>query len=170
MADYYIHWSVALKLSTEADQQEEETAWLEEALEVPEELFEASVDEVTEHFANLGIDISGIDILDDWPGFEWEFCLDEGHEEEPHLWSYCSDNGNLDVLFAIVQGFLSKFRPDDTFSVEWSYTCSKPRLDAYGGGAALVTATDIHTINTGEWLESKRKELAATLGGAGGAG
>jgi len=37
-------------------------------------------------------------------------------------------------------------------ALEWSHDCSKPRVDAFGGGAALITARKIKTINTGEWL------------------
>jgi hypothetical protein len=35
---------------------------------------------------------------------------------------------------------------------EWSHDCSKPRVDAYGGGAAIITAKRIKTMSTCEWL------------------
>jgi hypothetical protein len=38
---------------------------------------------------------------------------------------------------------------------EWSHDCSKPRADAYGGGAALITAKNIKTMNTSDWLQEQ---------------
>jgi len=35
---------------------------------------------------------------------------------------------------------------------EWSNDCSKPRVDAYGGGAVIITARKIKSMSTTEWL------------------
>jgi len=38
---------------------------------------------------------------------------------------------------------------------EWSHDCSKPRVDAYGGGAAVITAQEIKTMSTAAWLNQQ---------------
>ena len=43
--------------------------------------------------------------------------------------------------------------------LEWSNDCSKPRVDAFGGGAAFITARKIKSINTGEWLHRQISRL-----------
>jgi hypothetical protein len=48
---------------------------------------------------------------------------------------------------------LQKFAFAGGAAFEWSHDCSKPRTDAYGGGAAFVTANEIETFTTSEWLQ-----------------
>lgn len=55
-------------------------------------------------------------------------------------------------------------RLNETVGFEWADTCSKPRLDAFGGGAMFVTATEIRGMHTSRWLaeqESKGQEQQA---------
>ena len=77
---------------------------------------------------------------------DWTFEL-EGVAEG--LWLH-SDSGGIDAACAFVQHLLQKFNPSACVTFEWSHDCSKPRFDAYGGGAAIVTASEIKTINTAD--------------------
>ena len=55
---------------------------------------------------------------------------------------------------------LQKFKFAEGVMFEWSHDCSKPRTDAFGGGAAFVTTDQIKTFTTSEWLQQvigKRK-------------
>ena len=47
---------------------------------------------------------------------------------------------------------LRTYDPTGRVTFEWAFDCSKPRTDAYGGGAAIITARRIKTMNTSEWL------------------
>jgi hypothetical protein len=85
------------------------------------------------------------DETEDW-SFELEDC-------EDGLWLH-SDSGGIDAVCAFVQHLLQQFNPVPCVSFEWSHDCSKPRIDAYGGGAAIITATEIKTINTADWINS----------------
>jgi hypothetical protein len=85
------------------------------------------------------------DDLEDW-NFETE-AMDEG------IWLH-SGSGGIDAVCAFIQHLLQKFNPAPFVAFEWSHDCSKPRTDAYGGGAAFITATDIKTMNTSDWLRS----------------
>ena len=80
---------------------------------------------------------------------DWQFDT----EPESHgIWLH-SQYGGIDAVCAFIQHLLQKFNPHGCVTFEWSHDCSKPCVDAYGGGAAIVTAQEIKTINTGEWLQ-----------------
>ncbi|NCA70847.1 MAG: hypothetical protein EOM91_12200 [Sphingobacteriia bacterium] len=47
--------------------------------------------------------------------------------------------GNVDAAIGLVQSWLDFFDIDDGVAFEWSVSCSKPRLDGFGGGGVVVT-------------------------------
>jgi len=63
--------------------------------------------------------------------------------------------GGVDAVCLFIQHLLQKFDPQGRVSLEWSHDCSKPRVDAYGGGAAFITATEIKTMSTAAWLKAQ---------------
>ena len=83
---------------------------------------------------------------------DWCFDTDaDVVEKQPGLWLH-SSNGGIDAVCAFIQHLLQKFSLADVVTFEWSHDCSKPRVDAYGGGAAIVTAKKVKTMSTCEWL------------------
>jgi hypothetical protein len=72
-----------------------------------------------------------------------------------------SSSGGVDAVCAFIQHLLHRFDAAGHVTFEWSHDCSKPRADAYGGGAALITARKIKTFNTAEWLHRQVTRLAA---------
>jgi hypothetical protein len=139
MADYFTNFSFVLDLPDEAAQRYALNLAQEAAdmrFEVPPELpadFPKSLVEVLElwHFET-----------------EAQGSLEQG---KYGVWLH-SENGGIDAVCVFIQHLLRKFKLADTVSFEWSNDCSKPRTDAYGGGAAIITARKIKTMNTGEWL------------------
>ena len=94
------------------------------------------------------------DLVDDW-----RFETAGNHPSDgPGLWLHSSDGG-IDAVCGFIQHLLQKFDPKGHVALEWSNDCSKPRTDAFGGGAALITARKIKTINTGEWLHRQTAKL-----------
>jgi len=77
------------------------------------------------------------------------------------LWLH-SSSGGIDAVCAFLQHLLQRFDPAGHVALEWSNDCSKPRVDAYGGGAALITAGRISHLNTGAWLQRQIARLPAT--------
>lgn len=63
-----------------------------------------------------------------------------------------STEGGVDAACAFIQHLLQKFVPKGRVEFEWSNDCSQPRVDAYGGGAAIITAKKIKSMSTTEWL------------------
>jgi hypothetical protein len=86
-------------------------------------------------------------IIEDWC-FETEA---DTSENQPALWLH-SSNGGVDAVCVFIQHLLQRFDPQGRVTFEWSHDCSKPRTDAYGGGAAIITARKIKTMSTCEWL------------------
>ena len=138
MADYYTNFSLALRLPDEAAQ-----AY---ALNLAEQACQSQFEnEVPEDFpAELR------DYLEDWL-FE---VAAQTVEQQPGLWLH-SQNGGVDSVCALLQHLLQKFDLPDPVTFEWSHDCSKPRTDAYGGGAAIVTAQEIKTMSTSRWLQEQ---------------
>lgn len=91
----------------------------------------------------------------DFPLFDAEYSFDP----DGTLWLHDSEGCNLDNLALFVQEFIKQFRPKAIFGFEWSNDCSKPRLDAYGGGAVVITASHIYWINTSSWISKTIKQI-----------
>ena len=135
MADYYTNFSFIVPLNDDAQKQyaiqlsnQARTSRYEET-PLP-----ASFPEALE------------DVLEDWL-FEVEVSKDG-------IWLH-SGSGGIDAVCAFVQHLLQKFDTTAYVTFEWSNDCSKPRTDAYGGGAAVITKHEIETMNTAEWIRSK---------------
>jgi hypothetical protein len=76
-------------------------------------------------------------------------------EQPALLWIYDNGCGDTDH----VRAFVSKLGPmlgiTGLWGFEWSHTCSKPRLDAFGGGALVIdlaSGETLGTISSNEWL------------------
>lgn len=138
MANYYTKFSVVLKLPNEAAQ-----AY---ALDLAHQAIQAKLgDELPAGFPKALADVIE----------NWDFETDADSPAEGHgVWLHTEDGG-VNAVCAFLQHLLRKFNPQGRVAFEWSNDCSKPRLDAYGGGAAIVTARKIRFIHTGEWLAKR---------------
>jgi len=138
MADYYTNFSLVLKLANETEQ-----AY---ALDLAHKASLAQQeDPLPDDFPkNL------VDMIEDW-----QFETDADNSGTTHgLWLH-SMYGGVDAVCAFIQHLLQKFDPKSYVTFEWSHDCSKPRVDAYGGGAALITAQEIKTMSTAAWLNEQ---------------
>lgn len=131
MADYFTHFSLILKLNQSAR---------EYALSLAQTAKEHLFAEAPEGFPT-----ELTESLEDWH-FEAEECP-EG------IWLH-SYEGGVDAVCAFIQHLLKKFKLKDRVGFEWSFDCSKPRTDAYGGGAAVITSEEIKSFTTTAWLQS----------------
>jgi len=143
MADYFTSFSLIFSLpSVEAQAY---------ALQLAEQA--SQIQQGDEPPANFPEDLKSA--AEDW-------CLEsnaETDDNKPALWLH-SSNGGIDAVCSFVQHLLQKFDPQGRVTFEWSHDCSKPRTDAYGGGAAVITARKIKTFSTSEWLS--QQEAAAS--------
>ena len=58
--------------------------------------------------------------------------------EDRGVWFYAQEQGNTDHVEAIARALLEELEMDERFVCSWAYTCSKPRIDEFGGGAMVV--------------------------------
>ena len=86
-------------------------------------------------------------LADETPGFAAQF-EDDGRT----LWVHSEDGGTPADAANVVQQFLARFRPEDSLGFEWANTCSRPIIDAFGGGAVFITATHQRWNNSSTWL------------------
>ena len=74
---------------------------------------------------------------------------------------YISDtdaNGSPDDVISFFENFAPKLALTGYFGFEWANTCSKPRLDAFGGGACVInlaTGECVEVVSTNNWLATK---------------
>lgn len=79
-------------------------------------------------------------------------------EKETELWLYAEECADIDTILEAISNYQNKYNDPGPISFEWANTCSKPMLDAFGGGAAVIYNGHISFVNTGYWVV---KEAAA---------
>jgi hypothetical protein len=142
MANYYTHFSLLMELPTEEAQNfalnlVEQISTVREGDEPPAD-FPACFNEVLE---------------------DWNFEVEAAHPSQGcGLWLH-SENGGIDAVCAFIQHLLQLYYPAGHVALEWSNDCSKPRTDAFGGGAAIITATKIKSMSTGQWIHRHTSKL-----------
>lgn len=134
MADHFTNFSLVLPLPNKEAQ-----TYATELARQAESVFDG--DEIPAGFPS-----SLTDVCEDW----WFETESESHG----IWLH-STNGGIDAVCAFIQHLLERFDPCGSVSLEWSHDCSKPRADAFGGGAAFITAHNIETLSTGTWLQQQ---------------
>ena len=143
MADYFTNFSLLMALPSEAAEKY--------ALDLAQQAFHIHLgdEEMPGEFpASLR------DVVEDW-----QFDTDAGCPSNGWgLWLHSTDGG-IDAVCAFIQHLLERFDPTGSVSLEWSNDCSKPRTDAFGGGAAFITAKKMKSISTGQWLDRQIARL-----------
>lgn len=91
------------------------------------------------------------------PGFE---VIIEPDRHGGRLWIHDDGNGDPEHVIQFVRRCAETFGLTGLWGFEYANSCSRPRLDAYGGGAHVL---DLATGQTVGWL-STYEWLAAQLG------
>lgn len=151
MANNYLQFSAALD-----DLTQEEAAWVATLASLGN-----SRDDL-EHFDEDGTGKSELGKLAEklWGDADTYISCDQ--EETNGVWSiwFYSEEGNDPYAVGqVVQEFIKKFRPGSGFKwgMQWAETCSRLRLDEFGGGAIAVTEDKIVCMSTSYLLEQMLK-------------
>lgn len=147
MAEYYTHFSFVLELPEHAIDYAMSLAAL------GADLYSESEEDRNTSERDFPNDLEAC--LDDW-----SFEVDRN---EKGIWIH-SDGSGADAACDFVQHLLAKFGIKEPVSFEWANTCSKPRLDAYGGGAVIITATRIKSMTTFEWVSKEVERMTKRKG------
>lgn len=74
---------------------------------------------------------------------------------EEGLWISYEENINTERAALFCHLILKHFDSNNHVAISASHTCSKPRLDAFGGHAAFVTKKGVKWMSTDCWLNSQ---------------
>jgi len=77
------------------------------------------------------------------PGFDLESSHEDG---EGVLWIYSDEYGEPEHVVRFVQRCATAFDLTGPWGFTWSTSCSKPRIDAFGGGAHVLDLSTGATI------------------------
>jgi len=89
------------------------------------------------------------------------FCLAHGfslllaREGSSELWIHDESGGDPECVIAFVLKCAEAFSLSGLWGMEYANTCSRPRLDAFGGGAHLIdlgAGKSVGWTSTNEWL------------------
>lgn len=135
MADTYRHFCAQLEL---ADGDE---AWWRKELLIGDQLPEDD-------------ERSGDDEWDGFPKFGWEI-------DTPGAIFFFDNDGtsSVDQVLMMVQRFAVERRPQLVWTMEWAEVTKPSRVDGFGGGVCVVTATEMSHVSTTE-LKDKMAEGA----------
>jgi hypothetical protein len=148
MTDYHTEFSVGLGALTE-----KELSWLKDFLQpCPEDKQDKKYLEWWTKAKKRVIKDTGFDDPECWP--DVDFIV-----EKDQIILFSEESKNPDFTSHVIHEFLKEFRPDGYVTFEWAYTCSRLRLDGFGGGAAFITAKKVTIMGTSGWLWEKEKQF-----------
>jgi len=145
MANYYTQMSIELKPSSEWDIRDIDRILLaieEENLEQAPEWYQADHQSIQE-----GIEFSTyIENYLEGSGSINHTISDSG------LWIYSEESANITHIVHAIHQTMNHYNTPGYVAFEWSYSASKPMLDAFGGGAVFISAEECLYHTTGNWL------------------
>lgn len=128
MADYFTHFSCLLDVGT------------------PERAARA---------IDFFVDLREEDDQSDEPQFHgFDLSLQEGAESSV-LWIHDDESGDIEAVIAFILRLAKELDLSGLWGFEHSSTCSRPRLDGFGGGAHVIdlgARKVIGWMNTQTWL------------------
>lgn len=145
MADYFIKFSFCVELPSKAAQTY--------ALDLPAQAKEYFSDQNEPPPPDFPATL--LDALGEWEDVYWSFTTEKSGEGNG-IWVHAEyGDGGTDVACLFVQHLLQRFNLTSHVAFQWSRDCGKPRTDAYGGGAAFITAQEIRIMSTSQWLDEQ---------------
>jgi len=81
-------------------------------------------------------------------------------EQRDDVW-ITGESGDLDILLDVIAEFQRTFSITEAQIITWSNTCSRPMVDAFGGGAAVVYRGEYVTIDCFEWANDLARRWQA---------
>jgi len=130
MANYNTQFSFEVKL-----QSKEEAAWVTSLINKMEA-------------AGAPDEVDDVRVMFDHEIDELSLCLmDDAGETD------------LSTVTDLLQEYLEKFHPTKAIGFECAHTCSRPVIDAFGGGACVVTNHKVYWSSTGDWIDDKLGDL-----------
>lgn len=138
MANYYTHFSFTVPIQVPGNTEEEDERNVERIVAELNALIEEAIE-------NDGSDM--------FPDGCWGIEV-EASGSEVWITDECGES-TPEIAAVIVDWLFGQPGSPDIVGFEWANTCSKSRLDAYGGGAVVVTRETTEWMSTAAWLSEK---------------
>ena len=90
-------------------------------------------------------------------------CEVEKQPEGFDLWVYSDDECDLEELVRIVCDHQLVNESDKPWSMEYAVTCSRPRLDEFGGGAVICHRGEAEWMSTASFVMQKMQEITSKV-------
>ena len=155
MAEYFTLYCEKLDIRTP-----EEYEWLKKVyaltpnkdLEDDEDLdIDAEIDRIKEE---LGLELHSGDFEDpyNYPYPQHQYDL-----KPDSLRVYSEEDIGTDLVSRIIQAFLRRFRPEESFSINWAFTCNKMWVGEFSGGYVFITVDKIEWYSARTLLREKEE-------------
>jgi len=158
MADYYTNVSIEVE-------HHPEFPLTEDISNIFYAVDEEDVDHAPQWFKDLFEAESEGDDFTDW--CDKTFCGNHvGAEYEmtdDGLWIHGWEGPNLELIAAAIHYALRHYGLVSHVSMEYSLSCSKPRLDGFGGGAVFITKDGYEFFSNSDWLREKEAAFMKAL-------
>lgn len=105
----------------------------------------------------LSIDDFGEDTVEEYMNIGYKL-------EDEYLWIYSEEYPNIDALVSIINSVMKHYNSNKYVSFECAYTCSKLRLDGFGGGAVFITSSGVKYHSTYGWIQEQIKQIESQNG------
>ena len=69
---------------------------------------------------------------------EWGYCSFDATVEDTGVWFRHNETVIVEQVEAAASRLLEELEIDEPFFCSWAYTCSKPRVNEFGGGAFVM--------------------------------
>ena len=91
-------------------------------------------------------------------------CVEVTHDaKDGTVWVRSEESGDVEYAADLTQAFLRRFDLDRIVAFQLANTCSKPRLDAFGGGGVVVSRRNTDWFSTATFVETAAKVEAERL-------
>ena len=124
-------------------------------------LLDVACPEKAQRAIDFFVELRDEDDQSDEPQFHgFDLSLQDGPKSSV-LWIRDDESGNVEAVTAFILRLAEELDLSGLWGFEHSNTCSRPRLDAFGGGAHvidLVARKVIGCVNTQTWLSAALKE------------
>jgi hypothetical protein len=84
--------------------------------------------------------------------------LEHAEAEGDAVWIAEEEGTDLEFLADVLQDYLRHNDPEGSIGFTWAETCSKLRVDEFGGGAVFITHDNQVWLNSYHWLHIQESE------------
>ena len=95
---------------------------------------------------------------------DWEYTPFEYGVEGGSIWFYGEEHINIEAVAEVALAYFKEFDVNNYFAMSCAYSCSKMRVDEFGGDAVFVTREGIDYISCYGWMVDRQEKFEKNQG------